>query len=208
MRLRGDTLAVLHVINANRGCPRSSTSVTVGGQQSLLQPAPRQASASQQRSISQWVRVTGRPIDQRPGSTRGTYRDAAEWSEIRNRIIEQGMPIRQVARKCGASRSTVRKMLKHPLPEPYAGADRVRPKLGPYTASIGRLLHEKHLHPAFGRAVRSRNLRAYPRRPGFSGTYRTVLRYAQSLLPTAAIVGQSACDLLPRRRKRHAIFCS
>jgi hypothetical protein len=124
------------------------------------------------------------------------YRDAAEWSEIRNRIIEQGMPIRQVARKCGASRSTVRKMLNHPLPEPYAGADRVRPKLGPYTASIGRLLHEKHLHPAFGRAVRSRNLRAYPRRRGFSGTYRTVLRYAQSLLPTAAIVGQSACDLL------------
>jgi hypothetical protein len=85
MRLRGDTLAALHVINANRGCPRSSTSVTVGGQQSLLQPVPRQASASQQRSISQWVRVTGRPIDQRPGSTRGAgQRRLHTWGQLEN----------------------------------------------------------------------------------------------------------------------------
>ena len=37
------------------------------------------------------------------------YRDAAEWSEIRNRIIEQDMPIRQVARNAAqAARRSVK----------------------------------------------------------------------------------------------------
>lgn len=44
------------------------------------------------------------------------YRDVAQWSGIRRRILEQGTPIRQVVRETGISRKTVRKMLQHPLP--------------------------------------------------------------------------------------------
>jgi transposase len=124
------------------------------------------------------------------------YRDAVQWSGIRNRIIEQGAPIRQVVRESGVSRSTVRKMLKHPLPGPYAGAGRRRPKLGPHTASIGRLLHENACIPPSARL----SVRAIYERirdeEGFSGTYRTVLSYARSLPPTTALTNQFTCDLL------------
>jgi lambda repressor-like predicted transcriptional regulator len=50
------------------------------------------------------------------------YRDAGQWSDIRNRILRKGASIRQVARETGVHRNTVRKMLDHPLPQPRAPA--------------------------------------------------------------------------------------
>jgi lambda repressor-like predicted transcriptional regulator len=46
------------------------------------------------------------------------YRDVAQWSGIRRRILRDGASIRQVVRETGISRNTVRKMLDHPLPRP------------------------------------------------------------------------------------------
>ena len=46
------------------------------------------------------------------------YRDVAQWSGIRRRILRDGASIRQVVRETGISRGTVRKMLDRPLPKP------------------------------------------------------------------------------------------
>jgi hypothetical protein len=70
------------------------------------------------------------------------YSDVAQWSGIRQQILDQGTPIRQVVRESGISRATVRKMLRQPLPEPYQSGNRMRQKLGPHVAAIERLLDE------------------------------------------------------------------
>ena len=47
------------------------------------------------------------------------YRDVAQWSSIRRRILQDGVSIRRVARETGISPKTVRKMLDQPLPKLY-----------------------------------------------------------------------------------------
>jgi transposase len=44
------------------------------------------------------------------------YRDVAQWSSVRDRILRKGASIRQVVRETGISRKTVRKMAhwQHP----------------------------------------------------------------------------------------------
>src|SRR5829696_3982034 len=44
------------------------------------------------------------------------YRDVAQWTGIRRRILRDGVSISQVVRETGISGKTVCKMLKHPLP--------------------------------------------------------------------------------------------
>jgi hypothetical protein len=39
------------------------------------------------------------------------YRDLAQWTSIRSRVLRKGALIRQVVRETGISRQTVRKML-------------------------------------------------------------------------------------------------
>lgn len=75
------------------------------------------------------------------------YRDVAQWSNVRHRILQHGISIRQVARETGISRDTVRKMLDHPLPKPYKPRSRRYPKLGPHMASIQRMLWENATLP-------------------------------------------------------------
>ena len=79
------------------------------------------------------------------------YRDVAQWSNIRHRILEKGISIRQVVRETGISRKTVRKMLDHPLPQPYGPRSRRYPKLGPHTASVQRMLRENATLPPSAR---------------------------------------------------------
>jgi transposase len=67
------------------------------------------------------------------------YRDVAQWSGIRDRVLRKGVSIRQVARETGISPETIRKMLDHRLPQPYRPRSRRYPKLGPHTGSIQRM---------------------------------------------------------------------
>jgi transposase len=124
------------------------------------------------------------------------YRDVAQWSGIRYQILERGTPIRQVVRESGISRTTVRKMLRQPCPEPYQSRSRVRPKLGQHIASIRRLLNENAaLLPSAQVSLRVTFERLRDEL-GFSGTYATLQRYARSITPGPHCIGQSICDLL------------
>lgn len=111
------------------------------------------------------------------------YSDVAQWAGIRRQVLEQGIPVRRVVRETGISRKTVRKMLLHPLPVPYKTEGRASTKLGPYTVLIQRLLQENSILP---RSARLSVLTIFKRlrdEEGFTGTYRTVLRYAHSSAP-------------------------
>ena len=94
------------------------------------------------------------------------YRDVAQWSNIRHRVLVKGISIRQVVRETGISRETVRKMLDHPTPaavwaeKPQVSEARAAYGLGPADAPRER-------YPAaLGPALRQGHLRAHPRRGG------------------------------------------
>ena len=47
------------------------------------------------------------------------YRDVAQWTMVRQKVLDKGHSRRQVAKETGLSRNTIRKMLLHKLPQPY-----------------------------------------------------------------------------------------
>jgi transposase len=94
------------------------------------------------------------------------YRDVAQWSTIRDRILRKGVSIRQVSRETGISDKTIRKMLNQTLPRPYGPRNHRYPKLGPYIASVQQMLRE-NTTAARCSSVHQGHLRAYPRRGGF-----------------------------------------
>jgi len=63
------------------------------------------------------------------------YRDRILWRKIRNRILIDGVPIRQVVHATGISRKTVRKMLANHFPKPY-GPRALRDPQRPHTTAI------------------------------------------------------------------------
>src|SRR5204863_6236449 len=75
------------------------------------------------------------------------YRDVAQWSGIRDRVLRKGVSIRQVSRETGISPKTIRKMLDHSLPQPHRLRRRRYPKLGPHKGIIERLFRENATLP-------------------------------------------------------------
>ncbi len=133
------------------------------------------------------------------------YRDVTQWSSIRNRILGKGIPIRQVVRETGISRKTVRKMLDHPLPQPYGPREPRHPKLGPHTASVRRMLHENAALPSAARL----SVRAIYERirdeEGFCGSYGAVKDFARPIGPDRDCLWEHAYGLLMSLERERAI---
>ena len=66
------------------------------------------------------------------------YRDRAQWTKIRRRILVDQIPIRQVVRETGISRKTIRKMLASRWPQPYGPRSPGNSEPPPCTTSISR----------------------------------------------------------------------
>jgi transposase len=133
------------------------------------------------------------------------YRDLAQWSSIRNQILQQGISIRQVAREKGIDQRTVRKMLDHPLPQPCAPRSRRYPKLGAHTASVRRMLQENATLPP---SVRLSIKAIYERirdEEDFGGSYNSVTDYVRQIAPDRACIWEHAYDLLVSLEKKRAI---
>jgi transposase len=133
------------------------------------------------------------------------YRDVEQWLNIRHRILRNGISIRQVVRETGIDQKTVRKVLDQPLPKPYGPRTRRYPKLGPYTASIQRMLRENaSLPPAARLSVKA----IYERirdEEGFRGSYSSVKDYARPIATEDGCIWEYAYDLLVSLEKRRAI---
>ena len=64
-----------------------------------------------------------------------------QWSELRWRVLVEGVSKRQVLRETGMHWSTLEKMLAHPEPPGYRRTrEHPRPKLGPYLGRIEAIL--------------------------------------------------------------------
>lgn len=133
------------------------------------------------------------------------YRDVTQWSSIRNRILGKGIPIRQVVRETGISRKTVRKMLDHPLPQPYGPRKPRRPKLGPHTASVRRMLHENATLPLPARLSVKAIYERIRDEEGFCGSYGAVKDFARPIAPDRDCIWEHAYGLLMSLERERAI---
>src|ERR1700674_5829169 len=133
------------------------------------------------------------------------YRDVAQWSVIRDQILRKGASIRQVVRETGISRKTVRKMLDHPLPQPYRPRSRRYPKLGPHTSSVQRMLRENATLPPSARLSIKAIYERIRDTESFRGSYKSVTDYARSLAPDDVCIWEYAYDLLTSLEKKRAI---
>jgi transposase len=133
------------------------------------------------------------------------YRDVAQWSGIRDRVLRKGVSIRQVVRETGISRKTVRKMLDHPLPQPYRPRSRRYPKLGPHTSSVQRMLLENATLPPSARLSIKAIYERIRETESFRGSYGSVSDYARSIRPDDVCIWEYAYDLLTSLEKKRAI---
>ena len=63
------------------------------------------------------------------------------WSEIRRRVLSEGVSRRQILRETGIHWKTLEKILTHSMPPGYRRtAPRERPKIGPYLGRIRQII--------------------------------------------------------------------
>ena len=63
-----------------------------------------------------------------------------QWNSIRQRVLRDGVSIRQIARETGLHYLTIKKILSSSSPQPFSCPARERPKLGAYVARIAAIL--------------------------------------------------------------------
>jgi transposase len=99
-----------------------------------------------------------------------------DYGAIR-RAHRDGLSIRQIARRFGHSRRTVRHALRHadPHPEPLT-RNRIAPKLGPFQAVIDRILADDQTAPPKQRHTAAQLYRRLCEEYGYPGGYAQVQR--------------------------------
>lgn len=104
-----------------------------------------------------------------------------QWSEIRRRVLVEGVSRRQILRETGMHWRTLRKILSHSEPPGYRQQrKRPRKKLGPYLASIEQILQADKAMPAKQRHT-ARRIWLRLRSDGFSGGYTVVKEAVRGL---------------------------
>jgi len=102
------------------------------------------------------------------------------YQRIRRACHVEGMSVREAARVFGVHRETVRKMLRFSIPPGYQRqGERVRPKLGPYTGVIERILEEDKARPVKQRHTALRIYQRLKDEHGFTGGYTIVKDYVR-----------------------------
>ena len=102
------------------------------------------------------------------------------YQRIRRACHVEGMSVREAARVFGVHRGTVRKMLRFSIPPGYQRqGERDRPKLGPYTGVIERILEEDKTRPVKQRHTALRIYERLKDEHGFTGGYTIVKDYVR-----------------------------
>src|SRR3712207_9315918 len=79
------------------------------------------------------------------------------YGRVRHACHVEGLSLREAARRFGLHRNTVRKMLAFSVPPGYRRrGPPARPRLGPFTAVIDRILEEDRSAPAKQRSEERR----------------------------------------------------
>lgn len=79
---------------------------------------------------------------------KGVYKDMDRWTEIRKKVLVEGVSKRQVMEEEGIHWETLQKILAHSQPPGYRiGQERPQPKIGPFLGRIKQILEDdKHTH--------------------------------------------------------------
>jgi transposase len=102
------------------------------------------------------------------------YADMEPWTEIRRRVLVEGVSRRQMLRETGMYWRTLKKMLEQAQPPGYQQQQaRVRKKLGPYEERIEQILKADQAMPRKQRHTAKR-LWERLRAEGFTGGYTIV----------------------------------
>jgi len=109
------------------------------------------------------------------------YRDMDEWTEIRRRVLVEGVSRRQILRETGLHWLTLKKILEHSEPPGYRQQQpRQKRKLGAYVGRVEQILKEDQAMPRKQRHTAKRiweRLRA----EGFTGGYTVVKEAVREL---------------------------
>ena len=75
------------------------------------------------------------------------FRKMEQWCQIRQRVLREGVSIRQIQRETGLHFETIKKILAHSLPLEFQCPERPQPKLGPYLERISEILEADKQRP-------------------------------------------------------------
>ena len=102
------------------------------------------------------------------------YRNMEDWSEIRRRVLVEGVSRRRILRETGMHWLTLKKILEHSEPPGYRQQQaRPRKKLGAYMERIQQILKEDQAMPRKQRHTAKRIWERL-REDGFTGGYTVV----------------------------------
>ena len=101
-----------------------------------------------------------------------------DYGRIR-RSHRYGMRIREIARRFGHAKKTVRKALANAEPTPYVSRNRHAPKLGPFTSIIDEILAQDEQEPPKQRHFSTRIFDRLRDEHGYAGGYDQVRRYVR-----------------------------
>ena len=96
-----------------------------------------------------------------------------KWCEIRQRVLRDGVSIRQIQRETGLHFETVKKVLAHSIPPEFQTPTREKPKIGPYLERIAGILQADRERPRKQRHTAKRIFQRL-REEGYSGGYTQV----------------------------------
>lgn len=109
------------------------------------------------------------------------YRDMEQWSEIRRRVLVEGVSRRQILRETGLHWLTLKKILEHSEPPGYRQQQpRLRKKLGDYLGRIEQILKADQSVPRKQRHTAKRIWERL-REEGFPGGYTVVKEAVREL---------------------------
>lgn len=95
------------------------------------------------------------------------------WCRIRQRVLREGVSIRQIQRETGLHFETIKKILSHSSPPAFRCPERLQPKIGPYLARISEILEADTALPKKQRHTAKRIFERI-REAGYTGGYTQV----------------------------------
>jgi transposase len=102
------------------------------------------------------------------------YRNMNDWTEIRRRVLVEGVSRRQILRETGMHRQTLKKILEHSEPPGYRQQQpRPRKELGAFLERIKQILKDDQAMPRKQRHTAKRIWERL-REDGFTGGYTVV----------------------------------
>lgn len=131
------------------------------------------------------------------------YTDMDQWTDIRRRVLVEGVSKRQILRETRMHWTTLEKILGHAQPPGYRRAQPPpRPKIGPFLARIRQILEEDRSAPKKQRHTAKRLFERLRDEEGYTGGYTQVKeavrditrRTAEVFMPLVHRPGEAQVD--------------